>query len=192
MNFAIIVEGEKDKYAYPHIIQRIRTDASLAHPPISAGNKQKLKGTFVGFLRHLHSKRHLQLDKVLVIRDSDCRNPQPIENDLLQILQGTKFQPYFQVRFHATKCELETLLLGDVAAINRAAELQGQPGNAQPINVRLEELADPKPLFRRALSQASLRATPQVYGEIARQMNLQTVAQACPDFRRFIQKVEDC
>ena len=192
MNFGLIVEGPGDESAYPHIIQRIRADSNLVHPPIPAWNKQKLKGKFVGFLKHLDSKKHLQLQKVFVIRDSDCRDPLPLEHELLEIFQRSQFHPHFQVHFHATKCELETLLLGDVAAINQAAAVRGGAANAQPVNQRLEELIDPKPVFMRTLSQAGLPVTPQVYGEIARQMNIQTVAQNCPDFRRFMQKVQDC
>ncbi|MDA2914707.1 DUF4276 family protein, partial [Acidobacteriia bacterium AH_259_A11_L15] len=73
-----------------------------------------------------------------------------------------------------------------------AATHRSQPGNVQPLNLRLEELDDVKPLFRTTLSQAGLRATPAVYGEVASQMNIQTVAQNCPCFRRFIAKVHDC
>jgi len=153
MNFGIIVEGPGDECAYPHIIQKIRANSILVHSPIPAWNKQKLKGKFVGLLKHLDSKRHLQLEKVFVIRDSDCRDPLPLENELLQVFQRSQFNPYFQVHFHATKCELETLLLSDVAAINQVAITRGGVANVQPLNLRLEELVDPKPLFRRTLSR---------------------------------------
>jgi hypothetical protein len=114
------------------------------------------------------------------------------EQELQGILQNSHFQPSFHVHFHATKCELETWLMADEAAINAVAQLRGKVGRAKPVNVEFENYKPAKELFVRMLSEARLPDDPTVYRQIAAAIDIQKVAGKCPRFNEFVNAVNAC
>jgi len=108
--FGIVVEGPRDAAVYPVIIRRIRPDIErvVARP---CGGIPALPNKFVGWLKHFQYE-HL-IDKALVIRDSDWKNPHVLEAELSDRLRKSGFEPTFPVHFYATRSMVETWLLAD-------------------------------------------------------------------------------
>lgn len=192
MNFGLIVEGNRDAAAYPELIKKIRGDATFASP-IPCGGVDSLEQQFVDYLRGFQWGAWPHVDKVLVIRDSDCKDPITREGEMNDILKKSHFAPtLFPVHFHATKCELECWLLADENAINQVARERSTGKPVPRVNEQLESLNDAKALFRSVLSKAGLPASPEVYKEIAAAADIGRIAARCPDFKRFREKVNAC
>jgi hypothetical protein len=191
MNIGIIVEQERDKAAYCELIRKIRPDVESL-PAEPCGNDIKLMQKFVGWLKHFQWHAEISVDKALVIRDSDCSDPAGWESKMEQILMHSHFAPSFPVHFHATKCEIETWLLADENAINQVAHSRGKQGSVSKVTIPLESHRNAKELFREVLSKVGLPADPKVYQEIASAANIDRIAERCPYFQQFVDRVQAC
>jgi len=189
--FGIVVEGPRDAAVYPVIIRRIRPDVDDVVARQCVG-VPALSKKFVGFLRGFEYNADCRIDKALVIRDSGGKDPQTAEGNLNVRLNQSRFRPRFPVHFYATRCMVETWLLADEQAVSKVALLRGRPRSIKPINKRLEEIMDPKPLFREMLSQVSLPDDDKVYEEIASALDFHRIAERCPYFREFLKHVHAC
>lgn len=189
MSVGIIVEGDDDLAVYPVLIKRIDPTIGRVHRRKCCG-RRKLEDKFVVFLKEF-AKNPVAFDvrKALIIRDSDCNDPEPIEQQLQDIFARSSVRPAFRVSFHATKCKLESWLLADEDAINAVSMHRGGPGGIQRIALDLENLREADQLYRRTLSQAGLQDTDEVMKEIAQRARLDWITGRCPRFRDFIQKV---
>ena len=191
MNWGIVVEGHRDAAAYPALIRKVRNDVDvvLAEP---CGNDVNLMKQFVGWLKHFewHTEHHV--DKALVIRDSDCIDSIFWEQKMGESLERCRFAPHFPVHFHATKCEIESWLLADERAINLVANGRGKTGMVPAVTIQLESHRDAKELFRKVLSKVGLPADPKVYQEIASAASIDRIAERCPQFESFREKVMAC
>src|SRR5258708_21594764 len=98
MNIGIVVEGPSDGTAYPALIRRIRNDVGRLQVR-ECGGKFGLKNKFLGFLKEFERNHAWQLNAVFVIRDSDCKPPQPIEAQLRNALRDSDFAPHFPAEF---------------------------------------------------------------------------------------------
>jgi uncharacterized protein DUF4276 len=188
MNIGIVVEGPSDGTAYPALIRRIRNDVSHLQVRVCRG-KSRLKNTFIGFLKEFHRNPAWQINTAFVIRDSDCRPAQPIEEQLQTILRESGFAPDFPVQFFATKCQLETWLLADENAINQVSQRRGKNKRVGPVEIQFEIDNNAKERFLEQLLKASLPADPEVYKEIADLVDIDRIAARCPSFRQFIRRV---
>ncbi len=119
MNIGVVVEGLDDYTTYPTLIQRIRNDIGRSQVR-ECGGKSRLKNRFLSFLREFQNPTW-QIGIALVIRDSDCSPPQPIEDQLRNILNTSGFRPQFRVELFAIPCMLESWLVSDLDAIRRVA-----------------------------------------------------------------------
>jgi hypothetical protein len=128
----------------------------------------------------------------MVIRDSDCHDPERSERRLEEILEQSRFEPNFPAHFYATKCMLETLLLADENGINTVERLRQRDRVIEALNLNFEAVEDAKALFRQRLKMAHLPDDPKVYGEVADAYDLQVIAQRCPYFRKFVERVHAC
>jgi hypothetical protein len=187
--FGIVVEGSRDAAVYPVIIRRIRPDVEhvVARP---CGGVPALPAKFVGWLKHFQYK-HL-IDKALVIRDSDRKDPGTVEASLKGRLEELGFEPAFPVHFYATRCMVETWLLADEEAVNKVALSRGRTRSVKPVNKQLEDIVDPKTLFLAVLKQVGLTADDAVYEEIASAADLDRIAERCPYFCEFRKHVDAC
>jgi hypothetical protein len=191
MNIGIVVEGERDRAAYPELIQKIRNDVGkvLAEP---CGNDIRLVEKFVGWLKHFQWHAEITVNKALVISDSDCNDPVAWESRMSQILSQSHFVPNFPVHFHATKCEIETWLLADENAINQVARNRGKQGSVSEVTIPLESYRNAKELLQRVLSKVRLPVDSKVYQEIASAANIDRIAARCPHFKHFVDRVRAC
>src|ERR1700741_4577695 len=74
---------------------------------------------------------------VFVIRDSDCSSPQPIEEQLPDILEASGFTPEFPVQFFAIPCMPESLRLGDLGSFPAVAAQRGHGEGMAPLSVQI-------------------------------------------------------
>jgi hypothetical protein len=186
--FGIVVEGQRDVAVYPVIIRKNRPDVEdvVARP---CGGVTEIPKRFVGLLRGFEYK---SIDKALLIRDSDWKDPQTSEEDLSGRLNQSGFKPTFPFHFYATRCMVETWLLADQQAVSKIALSRGGTRSIKAVNKRLEEIMDPKVPFRAMLSQAGLPDDEKVYEGIASAADLDKIAERCPRFAEFRTYVHAC
>ena len=190
-SYGLIVEGEKDACVFKEFVGRLNG----ANPQVrvrSCGGIPALKKNFPTFLRELESiLEGRPVDKALVIRDSDGKDPQQQEADLRQILGNRMFAFPDGVHFFVVRQQMDALLLADEAAITSVAIERGGRGVPR-INEAIEDLVRPKERLLRELSRARLPYTPQVCREIAASADLETICYRCPSFASFAETVTDC
>jgi len=186
MNLGLIVEGSKDVATYHHWIRKIRSDISTLQ---TRQCTRKVKTKFIGFLKEFALNPAWQVQKAIVIADSDCNRPDTIEDSLTNRLEGS--MPHFPVHIIAIRCKLETWLLADQNAINEVAQRRGKPHQLGRIEGSLEA-KDADRRFRLALTTVGLPADDTVYSQVAELSNIDVIRQRCPQFRQFEQIVRAC
>lgn len=191
MNMGVVVEGPSDEAAYRKLIPRIRSDiGELQIRP--CGGKSKFLHGFVNFLKEFQRNPAWQINLALVIRDSDCYPPQPIEKKLGNILAASGFKPKFGVAFFATPCMVESWLLSDLDAVRTVAANRGHPAPVAPLNIEIANAssAEDKDVFAQVLAHFGLPATPPVYGEVSATADLTMIGNRCHYFRVFSRRIK--
>ncbi len=191
MTIGIVVEGQTDVNVYSTLIHRIRPDVNRVIPK-PCGGASGVRQQMVGWLKNFQWHAGHNVEKALIIRDSDCRDPEAVEDELAHTLSQSRFQATFPVHFYATKCELEAWLLADANAVNAVAQRRQKAPAAKSVAGVLERIRDAKERFLGMLSQARLPADPAVYLEVAATVNLERVQERCPYFQQFVERVHAC
>ena len=188
MNVGIVVEGPSDGATYPTLLRRIRGDIELLQVRECRG-KSRLKNVFLGFLKEFDRNHAWGINASFVIRDSDCKPPQQIENELRGTLRDSGFNPHFPVDFFAARCQLETWLLADESAINHISQRRGKNKQVGPVEIKYEADVNAKGYFREQLFKAGLPIDPKVYQEIAEVADFDRIGRRCPYFQQFIHRI---
>ena len=154
--------------------------------------KNNLSKNLLTYLKTLqYAVEGLAVDKVLVIRDSDGKDPKIIKAELTQKVQERPWRFSHGVHVCVIRREVETWLLSDVAAVNSVARARGGRDVAQVQGI-LEDIVDPKEKLKELLSKAKLDYTERVCAEIAQSLSLDTLRYQCPSFHTFEQRVIHC
>lgn len=189
MNLGLVVEDTRDGNAYEELIRKIRDDIqNITHIPCHGPVSNK----YIGWIKYFQWSAVHSVDKVLVIRDSDRRDPAACEDELRVKYEQSHFNATFPVHFHATKTEVESWLLVDANAMNEVSGRRGKTKRIAPINFDPESCQDAKERFQRRLLAVELPADPVVYREVAAATKIEVVAAHCPLFRSFEDKVRHC
>jgi hypothetical protein len=188
MNIGFVVEGPSDGAVYPTLVRKIRNDIGALQVRECGGTR--LKNVFLGFLKEFHRNPAWHIDLAFVIRDSDCKPPHQIEEQLRGVLRASGFVPHFPVEFFATKCQLETWLLADENAINQVSQRRGKNKQLEPVEFQFETDNSAKERFLERLTKANLPASPQVYKEIAEVAQIARITARCPSFQQFTRRVQ--
>lgn len=186
MNLGLIVEGPTDVAAFPHWIRKIRNDVSTLQ---TRHCTRKVKTKFCGFLKEFAGNPAWQIQKAIVIADSDCNPPNVIEGSLNKRLEGS--MPQFPVHIIAIRCKLETWLLADENAINKVAQVRGKPHRIERLEGSVET-RDADRRFRLALATVGLPADEAVYSLVAELSDIDRIRHRCPQFREFERMVRAC
>jgi len=191
MNVGIVVEGVNDYATYPSLIERIRNDIARTQVR-ECGGKSRLKGRFLGFLKEFQNPAW-QIDLAVVIRDSDCAPPKPLEYQLQTLFTDSRLNPPFRVEVFAIPCMLESWLISDLHAIRHVAARRGHGGAPEQVDfqIPIAHSPDDKELFIRLLTHFALPATPPVYEEIATIADFTLIGQRCTYFREFVQRIRN-
>lgn len=190
-SYGIVVEGPYDVAIFRELIRRVLSrDVPIISRPCFG--KDNLKKDLLTHLRNLQDEMHGRgVEKALVIRDSDRKEPKDIEAELTSRIERRAWTFTHGVHVCVIRREVETWLLADAAAVSAVAEARGgRPVSG--VQGTLEDIFEPKQRFKRLLSDASLDYTEPVCTEIARLLKLETLRYRCPSFCTFEQRVIDC
>lgn len=193
-SYGIIVEGPYDTEMFKTLIRRIVGDPQLQVDCREADNDGRVVSRAAVLL---HSFKYVTstagpVDKALVIRDTDLKDPATIEALIRQRIEGQIYPFPNGVSIHGVVREAETWLLADSRAIAAvAARRTGQGIGPLSLPRNLERVPNAKETFMAVLESVGLPYTPQICAEIAAEMDLPTLRAACPSFNGFEQKVLD-
>lgn len=186
----LIVEGHYDSAVLETLARR---DAQSPVTPsvFVCGGKAKLKQKLRGYPRYFEDVGN-PVDKALVVCDADQKPPDEVRASLSQEIRNRASWPADKLHICVVRQEIETWLLADENAINSIAAGRGGQDRVTRVPGELESITDPKQRLHHLLSKVGLPATPEVYKQIAANVDLETLRQRCPSFREFEQAVRDC
>ena len=189
LTFGLVVEGDYDEAVLSEFIRKcagrdVEIVSRVCNP------KGSLMKSFPGFLEEFrYVKQGTPVDRALVIRDADMREPQVLLREMESKIAHRTYE-FFPVRFIVIVRELEAWLLADSEAI--ATVTRGYSGRVVPVvNEFIEDIADPKARLQRMLSDAKVAYTREVARKIAAAANVEYIAYRCPSFRGFVQAVRN-
>lgn len=187
--YGIVVEGNYDKIALSEIIRKcISNDIEIL--AYTCASKGSLMSKFPGFLESFrYAKQGSNVDKVLVIRDADNKNPDELLERLRSKITNRNYP--FEVKFIIIAQELETWFLADEEAISRVTQTRSGRTVAR-VNEDLESIIQPKERLKEILSEAKVYYTPEVAKEIAKESDPSKIEYRCLRFKEFRQAVIDC
>ena len=184
LTFGLIIEGQYDEMALKELIPKCApTNAEVIARP--CGNKVQLMRRFPGFLEEFrHIKNGSHVDKALVVRDADGKDPLELIDRMKSKIAGRTY--LFPVQLLVIVEELEAWLLADDASLSA---ITGRPARriSDP-----EKLQDPKQQLKGLLSDAKISYTSEIARRIAVNATADTLASRCPSFQSFRQAVIDC
>ena len=187
-SYGLVVEGTYDVGVYEELIRRLAGNQVRIVVRDMGGVPNLLKSFYV-ILRDLeHGLDDQPVQRVLVVRDADGKDPGTLEDRMHDRLRGETFSFRDGVRLHAVVQSVETWLLADAAAISSVATARGGQA-ATGVAEELESMANPKVVLERCLSAAGLVPTPLVYREIGQRLDLPTLRTRCPHYPMFEAKV---
>lgn len=190
-SYGLVVEGSYDAGVYEILVSRLAPPGTVIVVR-ETGGVPRLRRLFPTLLRDLEQAIDGgPVDRALVIRDADGKNPAALEAEMRARIVGEVFAFPRSVDWHVVVQAVETWLLADIEAVNAVALARN--GSAIDVAGRLplnlETLLPPKPLFSRFLFEAGLPYTAQVCREIAEKVDLRVLRERCPGFRQFEAKV---
>ena len=190
-SYGLIVEGGYDASVFPELVRKI-VSPQVRVVVRPCGGVPKLMSRFPVFLREFeHVMQGKPVDKALVIRDCDGRDPGLIERKMAERVRGRQFSFPRGVQFCTVQQEMEAWLLADCRAINAVARERGGRDVPQ-VQDQLEQIVNPKERLKWVLSDARLLYDGKVCGEIASQTDIKALRYRCPSFCVFEKKVTDC
>jgi len=188
-SYGVISEGVYDSAVYEAIIKQLSPGKPIK--PLQCGGKTELMKKFPG---HLKTFKYYfsegPVDMAVVIRDADGKDPEEIEVQMASKIDVGKYPFALGVRFFAVPQAMESWLLADVNALN-AVSLRRRGKRVTKSYDAPETLLRPKEDLRRLLTDHGLDYTAELAREIAQEIDLDKLAEACPRFRVFSRLV-DC
>jgi hypothetical protein len=182
LTFGLVVEGVYDVSALTEFIKKCVGDNTQVVPR-PCGSKSTLMKHFPEFLEGFrHDNAGGPVDKALVIRDADNRNPTTLITTMRDRYRDRHY--LFPVESLVIAQMLEAWLLADHNALSVVCN-QGVPA----IQESIEDIFDPKTRLKQILSMYNVQYTPKIAGEIAANTDLDMIGYRCPMFRHFRQYV---
>ncbi len=184
LTFGLVVEGFYDEAALKEIIQK----CSISEVEVISrrcGDKAQLMRKFPGILENFrHIKQGANVDKALVVRDADNKQPVDLINRMKSRVSNRTYP--FPVKLLVIVQQLEAWLLADESAVSVVT------GKKAPKIQSPEKLMDPKQRLKSILSDAKISYTDEISRQISASANVDTIEARCPSFREFRQAVIDC
>jgi Domain of unknown function (DUF4276) len=184
LTLGIIVEGVFDGAALPELIRKCCTDDIHIETRVSRSTSQLMRKG-LGFLEEFrHVIQGSPVDKALIIRDADGKNPNELVHRL-NVTINTRSYPFPVIPVIIVQ-ELEAWLLADREALSQVI---GK--SISEITESLEMLMAPKERLKNILSDANIAYTPEVARKITAATRLEVLEYRCPSFRVFRQALRD-
>lgn len=189
-SYGIIVEGDYDSAVYDPVIRKL-TSQDVYIKALPCRGRTNLMADFPGLLPTF--EHHLgggPVDMAIVIRDADGKDPQEVEERMKSKIEGRHYPFRLGVRFFAVSQAMDAWLLADVNALNAAVQARSGKLIARSHDDP-DGLLRPKEWLRKLLADHKVGYTSAVCYDIARALDLEVVAEKCPRFRVFAERV-DC
>jgi len=172
----LVVEGIYDEAAITEFVRKSTApDVRVICRP--CGNAIQLMKKFPAFLNEFqYAKDGARVDKALVIRDADRKNPAELIARMEARIINRRY-PFSRSLLVAVE-ELESWLLADEQALSAVT------GRSVRRILDPEKLTDPKNILRNILSD-KIAYTPEVARKIAAAARLDILAARCRSFRTF-------
>jgi hypothetical protein len=188
-SYGIITEGIYDSAVYEAIIKKLSPGIPIK--ALECGGRFGLMKKFPGLLKVFeYQLAEGPVEMAVVTQDADGKNPEEIEVQMASRIAGREYPFALGVRFFAVSQALESWLLADVNALN-AVSLRRRGKRVTKSHDAPEALFRPKEDLRRLLSDHKLDYTSELAREIAQEIDLNKLSEACPRFRVFSRLV-DC
>ena len=184
LTFGLVVEGNYDEAALKELIHKCAPhEVKVIGRP--CGDRARLMQKFPGFLEGFrYIKEGSGIDKAIVIRDADSKDPVKLKNRMHDRISGRAYP--FPVRLLVVVQELEAWLLADESAVSAVT------GKKTQIVQTPENLSDPKERLKEVLSEAGISYTSEIARKIAASVKVETIETRCPSFKEFREAVLDC
>ena len=181
LTVGLVVEGVYDEAAITELVLKsVPSEAGAICR--RCGNAIQLMRKFPGFLQEFRfAKDGSPVDKALVIRDADHKNPRELITGMDGRIGNRNFP--FPVNLLVIVEELEAWLLADEEAISLVTRIRQQPVRDP------ERLYDPKQTLRRLLSQAGVEYTSEIARQLAAAARPNILQTRCPSFGEFQEAV---
>jgi hypothetical protein len=187
--YGVVIEGDYDEAALAEMIKRC-SSIDIEIICRVCGGKEKLMLRFPNYLESFrHEKEGSHVDKAIVIRDADGKDPEELKRAMESKIRGRDYP--FEVRLNIIVQELEAWLLADEEAISRVTIPRSGKGVSCP-NRPPESIPNPKETLGGILSKAGVSYTRAVARDIAKEADLDRIEARCPKFKEFRQAVIDC
>jgi len=173
----LVVEGLYDEAALPEFVRKCAPSETkvICRP---CGNAIELMKKFPAFLEDFrHVKHGFPVDKAIVIRDADHKDPSELIARMEARISGRTYP--FTRELLVIVQELEAWLLADDTALSAVT------GIRQQIEREPEKLHHPKERLQRLLSQARITYTSERAKQIAAAARPDILANRCPSFKKF-------
>ena len=183
--YGLIVEGVYDKEVLEEFILRCssvetaRSDMEI-QTRICGNGPQVLK-QFPGFLKELQFN-YPEIRKAFVVRDSDGKNPDVLENHFREKIAG--WESPLTVEFSFIVHEVEAWLLFDEAVLSRITGRKVRKIHSP------QELKDPKTKLVQILSDGKIDYTPALARQIVSSMDLDKLKNGTEVFRNFCSAIQ--
>lgn len=173
----LVVEGDFDETALTELVHKCApSEVRVICRP--CGNAIQLMKKFPGYLEHFrHANDGAPVDKALVIRDADSKNPAGLIAKMESRI-ANRVYPFPRKLLVAVQ-ELEAWLLADEKALSTIT------GRSVPKIPEPEKISDPKARLRNILSEARIAYTAEVARKVAAAARRDVLATRCPSFRAF-------
>jgi len=188
-SYGIIAEGSYDLAVYEAIIKKLSPGIPIK--ALECGGKSGLMKKFPSLLKVFeYQLAESPVEMAVVIQDADGRNPEGIEAQMASKIADRGCPFALGVQFFAVPQAMESWLLADVNALNAVSRRRGgkrvTKSHAAP-----EALLRPKEWLLNLLTDHGLDYTSELAREVAQEIDLERLAEACPRFRVFSHRV-DC
>ena len=189
LTFGLVIEGGYDEAVLTEFIRKcvgydIEVVSRVCNP------KGSLMKRFPGFLEEFrYVKQGMPVDRALVIRDADMREPQGLLREMESKIAHRTYE-FSPVRFVVIVRELEAWLLADSEAISTVTSAYSG-WVVSEVNESIEAIVDPKARLQRMLSEAKVAYTREVARKIALAANVEHIAYRCPSFRSFVHAIRN-
>lgn len=187
--YGIVIEGNYDEAALIELIKKCLSE-NIEVMALCCGGKDRLMNKFPVYLDSFrYANKGHNVDKALVVRDADGKDPNELLARMKDNIAGRKY--LFEVKFVIIVQALETWLLADEEAISRVTRPRSGR-TVSGVNEDLETIIRPKDRLEQMLSEARVAYTDKVAKEIARESDVSRIEYRCPKFGEFRQAVIDC
>jgi hypothetical protein len=183
-SYGLIVEGDADAQVFHQLVKKVNSPDASIYCRV-CGGVDRLMREFPALLRTFeYAHNGGPVDGAFVIRDCDRKNPATVLIQMRERLRQRAYRFPRSVELCVVNRMLDSWLLADERAINEVSRAR-HGKSVTRVNDDIENIAYPKELLQKLLTEAKLIYTSAVLGEIAAAIDLKVLVDRVPSFISF-------